>query len=111
MFKAPFNFDGRIRRKEYGISFIIFFVGFNIIDSIVNNSEALAFLQLLFIPLCWFIIAQGVKRCHDKNNAGWYQIIPFYFFALLFSDSDKGKNQYGQNPKEYDQTQPESSSS
>lgn len=110
MFKTPFNFDGRIRRKEYGISFIIFFVCFNIIDSIVNNSDTAAFLQLLFIPLCWFIIAQGVKRCHDKNNAGWYQIIPFYFFVLLFSDSDKGENQYGQNPKEYDQPQQEASS-
>ncbi len=101
MFNAPFNFEGRIRRREYGISFIIFFVCFDTIDSIIDSSEEAAFLQLLFIPLYWFFIAQGVKRCHDINRAGWFQVIPFYVFALLFSDSDKGENQYGLNPKEY----------
>ena len=111
MFKAPFDFDGRIRRKEYGISLIVFLICVNIIDSIVNSNVAASFLQLLFIPLCWFILAQGAKRCHDKGKPGWYYIYPFFFFSMLFSDSNKGQNEYGLNPKEHVQTKEDSSSS
>jgi uncharacterized membrane protein YhaH (DUF805 family) len=45
------------------------------------------------------MLAQGAKRCHDRNNSGWYQLIPFYFIWILFGDSDTGFNDYGPNPK------------
>jgi uncharacterized membrane protein YhaH (DUF805 family) len=99
MFKTPFNFDGRIRRTEYGVSLIAFIICFKVIESL-SNSESASILELLNIPLVWFIVAQGTKRCHDKGKAGWYQVIPFYIFALLFSVGDNGENEYGQNPKE-----------
>jgi uncharacterized membrane protein YhaH (DUF805 family) len=100
MFKTPFNFDKRIRRTEYGLSLIAFFVCLQIIESVTGSNSSLEILNLLLIPAFWFIAAQGVKRCHDVGKPGWYQIIPFYIFVLLFSNSNRGENEYGFNPKE-----------
>ena len=64
-----------------------------------DNILLLSLIILSFIPLLWFLIAQGAKRCHDRGNSGWYQLIPFYVFWLLFADGESGKNEYGLNPK------------
>ena len=58
-----------------------------------------ALFGLVYIPLLWFLYAQGAKRCHDLGNSGWWQIIPFYIFWLLFQDGQTGVNKYGNNPK------------
>jgi uncharacterized membrane protein YhaH (DUF805 family) len=58
------------------------------------------FVLISFMPMIWFSWAQNAKRCHDRGNSGWYQIIPFYVFILLFGGSDEGTNEYGDNPKE-----------
>jgi uncharacterized membrane protein YhaH (DUF805 family) len=91
MFKAPFSFEGRIRRTEYGLSYLIylvFSVPFNLYFNINNNEEpsgvVLIIFLLLLIPLVWFMLAQGAKRCHDRGNSGWFQIIPFYSLWMLF---------------------------
>lgn len=106
MFKAPFSFEGRIRRTEYGLSYLIylvFSVPFNLYFNINNNEEPSGVLLIIFllllIPLVWFMLAQGAKRCHDRGNSGWFQIIPFYSLWMLFADSDHGPNEYGPNPK------------
>lgn len=104
MFKKPFSFSGRIRRLEYGISFIIYFVWYMFIEVAEisqNLSQGAAIIILIsFIPMLWFLWAQNCKRCHDRGNSGWYQLIPFYFFVLLFGDGEPGENKYGTNPKE-----------
>lgn len=104
MFKRPFSFHGRIRRAEYGISFIIYFIWAMILNAATASNdmpEGLAiFLLVTYIPMIWFILAQSCKRCHDRGNSGWYQLIPFYFFVLLFGDGEEGLNDYGNNPKE-----------
>lgn len=97
MFKAPFSFNGRIRRTEFGISYIIYFASFLTISFL---SDAVGeFFVLLIIPIIWFLFAQGAKRCHDRGNSGWFQLIPFYNLWMLFADSDIGENEYGLNPK------------
>lgn len=104
MFKKPFSFSGRIRRLEYGISFIIYFIWYMFIEvaeKSPNLSQGTAIIILIsFIPMLWFLWAQNCKRCHDRGNSGWYQLIPFYFFVLLFGDGEPGENEYGTNPKE-----------
>lgn len=104
MFKRPFSFNGRIRRLEYGISFIIYFVWLMIIEAAGNSpslSQGAAIMLLIsYIPMLWFLWAQNAKRCHDRGNSGWYQLIPFYFLILLFGDGEEGENEYGDNPKE-----------
>lgn len=108
MFKNPFSFDGRIRRSEFGISFILFVIARVVITfmaaammSSSNDSEGGVFLSLLLsIPLLWFLWAQGAKRCHDIGNSGWFQLIPFYALWMLFQDGQPGPNQFGENPKD-----------
>ena len=96
MFKKPFSFEGRIRRTEYGITVIIY----TILSSIMQVAVIeIPFLFIFFIPMLWFYIAQGAKRCHDRGNSGWYQIIPFYSLWMLFGNSDVGENEYGPRPK------------
>src|ERR1035437_1338686 len=102
MFKHPFSFNGRIRRTEYGISYIIYTVFAIFIELLSNNEDYLQFSTykyILYIPFVWFLWAQGAKRCHDRGNSGLYQIIPLYVFWMLFGDSDIGDNGYAPNPK------------
>ena len=94
MFSAPFSFEGRIRRMEYGISLIIYYVAALLVTGLADES---AVFGILFLPVIWFILAQGAKRCHDRDNSGWYQIIPFYILWLLFAEGDRTTNSYG-NP-------------
>ncbi len=114
MFKAPFSFEGRIRRTEYGLSVIIYAVALVIIQlflsalmmgssssySSSNDEGGIIVMFLIFsFPILWFLWAQGAKRCHDLGNSGWWQLIPFYGLWLLFDDGQFGPNQYGDNPK------------
>lgn len=98
MFESPFSFGGRIRRTEYGITFIItaaFCVLF-LSDIVTDNGMVL----MAALPLLWLLAAQGTKRCHDVNRTGWWQLIPFYCVLLLSKDGIIGPNQYGEDPKE-----------
>jgi uncharacterized membrane protein YhaH (DUF805 family) len=100
MFQNPFSIKGRIRRLEYGISYLIYLAYYFFIVSIVGFAELNeAFIFILLLPAYWFLIAQGTKRCHDRDNSGWYQLIPFYGLWMLFGGSDYGENYYGPNPK------------
>lgn len=100
MFKNPFSFEGCIRRTEFGMSMIFYLLSIPVIITIVKSfggGEGIFF--LLFIPVIWFVWAHGAKRCHDRGNSGWYQLVPLYGFWMLFADSDYGPNEYGPNPK------------
>ena len=100
MFSNPFSFSGRIRRLEYGFSYIIMYlyaISVGIITGAANVNEGT--MCLFLIPAYWFIYAQGAKRCHDRDNSGWYQIIPFYGLWMLFADGDAYENSYGPDPK------------
>lgn len=102
MFNNPFSFDGRIRRTEYGLSFIFYVIAAVIVNAIMasgGRDSGAAIIGLAYIPMLWFLWAQGAKRCHDVGNSGWWQLIPFYVFWLLFQDGVHGANQYGENPK------------
>lgn len=98
MFNNPFSFNGRIRRREYIISTIIYGLLMAYLRKNMEAGDGISFLAA--IPLIWFKLAQGAKRCHDRGNSGWFQIIPFYELWMLFGDSDYGLNYYGANPKE-----------
>jgi uncharacterized membrane protein YhaH (DUF805 family) len=102
MFKAPFSFNGRIRRSEFGISFIIYAICYLILKGIMEfGSNGDGILGLAFVPIIWFIWAQAAKRCHDLGKNGFWFLIPFYVFWLLFQDSEVGFNDYGASPKAY----------
>jgi len=99
MFSSPFSFEGRIRRTEYGISFIIYVIVSLLINDLIESGELPIIIVLAHIPIVWFIWGQGAKRCHDIGNRGWFQIIPFYIFWMPFASGESGINKYGLNPK------------
>jgi uncharacterized membrane protein YhaH (DUF805 family) len=101
MFSHPFSFKGRIRRLEYGLSCIIYFVWYFIMTAWCESDETSGgfFVLMTIIPVLWFFWAQGTKRCHDRNNSGWYQIIPLYGLWMLFAEGDGNENNYGFPPK------------
>lgn len=108
MFKNPFSSEGRIRRLEYGLSLIIYYAysfvmglllgSIGLIDD-ADSPKSKLVLFIVLIPGIWFLLSQGAKRCHDRGNSGWYQLIPFYGFWMLFADGDAYENEYGENPK------------
>lgn len=100
MFQSPFSFNGRIRRAEFGLSLIIYVVFYVFLIGIMSSgSKQLGGLGLIFIPVVWFIWAQAAKRCHDLGKSGFWQLIPFYIFWLIFQDGEIYENEYGENPK------------
>lgn|SRR5690606_14727858 len=110
MFKNPFSFTGRIRRTEFGLSVLLCVLGYFLCYLFSSILAAILQIQLgefsvvfwiLFVPVLYFIIAQGVKRCHDMGQSGWYQLIPFYCLRQLFKEGESNVNKFGTNPKEF----------
>ncbi len=102
MFQNPFSFDGRIRRTEYVLTFILHVIILVLMKKLIGaskNDSGAFFFFLAYTPLIWFFLSQRAKRCHDLGANGWYQFIPFCSLWLLFSDSVVGHNRYGPNPK------------
>lgn len=95
--KNFFSFKGRIRRSDYIISIVIFYLFQFVLNKLYERYNS-NYILIAYIPLIWFILAQGTKRCHDRGNSGWYQIIPFYELWMLLGDSDID-NKYGNYPK------------
>lgn len=120
MFKAPFSFEGRIRRMEYFLSFLVGGVVFGIAFALglgtalfgaaSNSGSSFGFGVFIgivaLIADIWFSLAQYVKRLHDTDKSGWLillALIPIVNFGLalymLFADGTVGPNRYGPDPK------------
>ncbi|MGN0049111.1 MAG: DUF805 domain-containing protein [Bacteroides sp.] len=120
MFKAPFSFNGRIRRIEYFLSFLVGGVVFGIAFALgvgtalfgasYGSGSSFGFGVLIgFLALIadiWFTLAQGVKRLHDTDKSGWLILLSFVPIVqlglalyMLFADGTVGPNSYGLDPK------------
>ncbi len=100
MFNAPFSFSGRITRREYFVSGLLFLVAYAIGFSVILGSGDGAPLgAIILLPAIWFILAQGWKRSQDAGWHGIISIIPYVNFALLFASGDDGHNAHGPNPR------------
>lgn len=92
-------FEGRARRKEYWmfflinviISFVVGFVGGLIHLPIIGTIYSLAVL----VPS----IAVGIRRMHDTDHSGWWLIVPIVDLVFACTDSTPGPNRFGENPK------------
>ena len=107
-------FDGRARRKEYWMFFLINIVVLAVLAAIDNligiriHQAGFGLLQGLYsLALLIPSIAVTVRRLHDTGRTGWWILIGLVpvvggIILLIFMvlDSEPGTNQYGPNPKE-----------
>ncbi len=102
MIKKIFSFKGRISRTEYIVSYFLYlacyFLYLAFYNLLLEFVHSIISFSLLNILLFWFIASQSAKRCHDIGKSGWWQLIPFYFFWLLFKKGQSGENKYGKAP-------------
>ena len=106
-------FQGRAQRKEYWY-YILFFVLFAIVVSLVENTLGLADpetgsgpLSLVYsLALLVPSIAVAVRRLHDTGRSGWWILIglipvvgAIVLIVFYVFDSEPGDNEYGPNPK------------
>ena len=105
MFRTFLTWNGRIRRLEYAIYFILSMFITSIARAIQRGAEYSGddsqwWLWWFVEMVIWVIlIIEGIKRSHDTGSSGWYILIPFYGLVLLFEKSEDGINKYGSNPK------------
>ena len=105
-------FDGRARRKEYWMFYlinIIISIVFNIILYASQQSTSIALIMLLY-TLAIFLPSLGVsiRRLHDTGRSGWFVLISLIpligaiiLLVFLCQDSQPGANKYGENPKQW----------
>lgn len=102
MFTNAFSFEGRIRRSELFVSLIVtnicLFIS-ALIGFMVGIPFGIVIFGFAYLAAQWFVITQSAKRCHDLGKSGWWQLIPFYVFWMLFADGQPFENEYGSDPK------------
>lgn len=100
------NFEGRARRQEYWMFFLVYiliYIGLVVIDAVLG----LGFLALIYaLALLVPSISVAARRLHDTGRSGWWQLIALIpligaiiLIVFLVMDSTPGDNQYGPNPK------------
>lgn len=108
------DFSGRARRKEYWmftlVNTIVAFVISLILGIIVRLTGILALSYLSYIYTLAVLVpslAVCVRRLHDVGKSGWMYLIGLipivgwiWLIVLFCTDSQKGSNQWGNNPKE-----------
>lgn len=109
------DFDGRARRKEYWMFFLVniaVYVGIIVVAGIVGVvSDLLGGLVMgLYVLYALGVmvpsVALTVRRLHDTGKTGWLALIaliPLAGLVLLYFmivEGDAGPNQYGPDPKD-----------
>jgi uncharacterized membrane protein YhaH (DUF805 family) len=119
-----FSFQGRLRRRDFWVATLISYAVLIVMVGIVGAirgvfgvgslTGSLASMALVFVvEMAWVVfavwagIAVSVKRCHDRNQSGWWillQLVPILgqLWALInlgILDGTPGDNQFGPSPK------------
>jgi uncharacterized membrane protein YhaH (DUF805 family) len=104
-----FSFEGRMRRKDLWISglitpvvAVVLLVFIILIAKLISTLLAILIAAVLVFGMLIHALAENTKRCHDISLSGWFQLIPFFEFVLLFKAGDIGPNKYGPDPKAVD---------
>jgi uncharacterized membrane protein YhaH (DUF805 family) len=112
-------FKGRARRREYWI--------FELMNSAITLALFVLAVMLgkagypyfLGLPVLYVVatmipsLSSLVRRLHDTNHSGWWLFIsvlpvvgPLILLGTAVTDSDRGPNRFGPNPKRPHTTQP-----
>jgi uncharacterized membrane protein YhaH (DUF805 family) len=98
-------FEGRASRQEYWMFFLFniivafclgLFIG--VLNAITKTDQTVLgniYNLAVLVPS----IAVGIRRMHDTNRNGWWQIVPIAGLIFAIEDSQTGPNKYGPDPK------------
>ncbi len=119
------NFGGRASRREYwsytliikpclvAASFIALYVCglFSFLAFVISHSmdeflESFGASTVIGVPLTLLLmlmvslhgLSVSVRRMHDAGKSGWWVLVPFASFFLLFKKGDEEWNIYGEPP-------------
>lgn len=85
MFKRVFSFKGRIRRTEFGLSYIIFLAWYLVFVAVTEmndvNPVLALFIILTIVPAYWFLWAQGAKDVMTEVIQAGIKSYPFIFLS------------------------------
>jgi uncharacterized membrane protein YhaH (DUF805 family) len=116
VFENYANFSGRARRSEYWyfvLANIILFLAVVFFISIISEFVSydsygafaivfICYILAILIPMFALIC----RRLHDINKSGWYYLVrlipiigPIWFLIMMCTEGDKGRNDYGNDPK------------
>ena len=107
MWKNGFNFNGRSRRRDYWLAYlinIIIFIIFSVLDSLIPIEVFSILLGIYTLALIIPLLALTIRRLHDIGKSGFWiflSLIPFgSIVVLIFLCMDsQGPNEYGDSPK------------
>ncbi len=92
-------FDGRARRREYWMFFLLnILISFAI--GLVAGLTRIGELSVLY-SLSVLIpgIAVSVRRMHDTDHSGWWVLVPIVNFVFAVTEGSQGENRFGADPK------------
>ncbi len=107
------NFNGRARRKEYWMFFLLYillsFALALVATLLLGERLADGIFSLWILAHLLPCIGVGVRRLHDIGRSGWWlliSLVPFvgWIIALYWAvkAGDTGSNAYGADPKTAD---------
>lgn len=83
--------------------FVVRGFGYEVYEMVFKSIDGLALLGVLFALILMLIVSLhglsvSVRRMHDAGKSGWWVLVPFASFFLLFKKGDEEWNIYGEPP-------------
>lgn len=83
--------------------FVVRGFGYEVYEMVFKSIDGLALLGVLFALILILIVSLhglsvSVRRMHDVGKSGWWVLVPFANFFLLFKKGDEEWNIYGEPP-------------
>lgn len=106
-----FLYKWRINRGQFIwyvlLAFLLWFICLVIIMAVVtflniNGPDASPdeLFQIMTLPLAYSVVILFIKRFHDIDKSGWWQLVPIYnYVATLFFPWDSSHNRFWPPPK------------
>ena len=84
-------------------AFVVRGFGYEVYEMVFKSIGGLALLGVLFALILMLIVSLhglsvSVRRMHDAGKSGWWVLVPFARFFLLFKKGDEEWNIYGEPP-------------
>jgi uncharacterized membrane protein YhaH (DUF805 family) len=101
--KKYVDFDGRARRKEYWMFFLInTIISFALMFVVTMAGGAKAgsmVVNLYSLAVLLPSVAVGVRRMHDTDHSGWWILLPIVNLIFACTEGTRGPNRFGADPK------------